>query len=261
MARDAALGDDDAILRHERGEAFGRRERRLEGLEVAVVDADEAAIELQRALGLGLVVHLGDGVHAEGCGLGGQHAGGRIIHGRHDDEDAVGAPGPGLGDLVAVDHEILAQGGEAGGGTGRRQELGCALERGAVREHGEARGAAGLVGLGERRRVEIRPDQPFGWARLFDFRDQREAAGRQFLREGSREWPHRPRGARPGDHVGQRAARGGGRHLFALVGDDLGENVAHACSGPFGSAPIATGGGGRWQSSLRYAKEIAGPGR
>ena len=66
--------------------------------------------ELQRALELGLVVHLDQHVHAERER--------RVLErpravasssARHDDQDAVGAPGARFGHLIGLEHEILAQ--------------------------------------------------------------------------------------------------------------------------------------------------------
>ena len=62
---DAALGDDDAILRHARCQRLGNGEIGDEGLEVAVVDADEPGVECKRAVELGAIMHFGERVHAE----------------------------------------------------------------------------------------------------------------------------------------------------------------------------------------------------
>ena len=78
--------------------------------EVAIVDADQPAVELQGAVELVLVVHLGDGVHAPGLGVGAERAGHHVVDGGHDDQDAVGAQRARLGHLIAVEHEVLAQG-------------------------------------------------------------------------------------------------------------------------------------------------------
>src|SRR5258707_265205 len=61
---DAALARHHAVSRH-RGEAFGDGERGDEGLQVAVVDADEPRFQEQGALHLALVVHFQQHVHAE----------------------------------------------------------------------------------------------------------------------------------------------------------------------------------------------------
>ena len=47
----------------------------LERLEVAIVDADEAAVERNGAIQFVLVVHLGDDVHVPGLGVGAERAG------------------------------------------------------------------------------------------------------------------------------------------------------------------------------------------
>ena len=62
---DAALADEHAILRHQRREPLADGEDRLEGAEVAVVDADQRATQRERARQLGLVVDLDQHVHAE----------------------------------------------------------------------------------------------------------------------------------------------------------------------------------------------------
>ena len=106
---DAALADEQPVGRHQRRQALGHGERRLEGPEVAVVDADERRGEPQRALELRLVVHLDEHVHAERERRLLERL--RLVVGdrRHDDQDAVGAPGARLEDLVGLEHEILAE--------------------------------------------------------------------------------------------------------------------------------------------------------
>ena len=48
-------------------------------------------------------------------------------------------------------------------------------------DFGDAAETAALYNLGEGRRVEIRPDQSFGWRSLFDFSDERVVALRETL--------------------------------------------------------------------------------
>ena len=63
---DAALADDDAVRPGRSGASRSRdRERGLEGVQIAVVDADQPRFQRQRAVELGLVVHLDQRVHAE----------------------------------------------------------------------------------------------------------------------------------------------------------------------------------------------------
>src|SRR5436190_10325229 len=59
-----ALGDHDAVLRHPGCELLGCREVDRQRLEVAVVDADQVAVDRQRALELVAVMHLDQHVHA-----------------------------------------------------------------------------------------------------------------------------------------------------------------------------------------------------
>ena len=65
VAEDAALADQEAVRRNQRGQPLGGFETGLEGAQIAVVDADQPRAQFQRALGLGLVMHLDQHVHAE----------------------------------------------------------------------------------------------------------------------------------------------------------------------------------------------------
>ena len=136
-------------------------ERDLEGAQVPVVDADELGAERQGAVQLRPVVHLDQHVHAEIVSGVDQRAGLVVRDARHDDEDAVGAPGAGLVDLIGLEQEILAQGRQAGGLAGLGEVFGLALERGLVGENGEAGRAALRIGacarLGGSKSARIRP--------------------------------------------------------------------------------------------------------
>ena len=106
---DAALGDDDRVGGNERRQPLADFERGLEGPEVAVVDADQPAFERQRALEFGLVVDLDQHVEAEVVRGLVERARRLVVDRRHDDEDAVGAPGARLQHLIGIEEEILAQ--------------------------------------------------------------------------------------------------------------------------------------------------------
>ena len=107
---DAAFADDDPVRRNLRRQLLRRLEVHFKRLEVAIVDADEAAVELRardparphRALRRWHPCpspsppQRGRGPCASStCGK--------------DDQDAVGAPGARFGDLIGVEHEVLAQ--------------------------------------------------------------------------------------------------------------------------------------------------------
>ena len=70
-----------------------------------------------------------------------------------------------LGHLPGIDQELLAQAGQ-GGRLARGGQVGVgALEARAVGQHRQAGRAAGLVGRGQRRRVEVGADQALATAR------------------------------------------------------------------------------------------------
>ena len=85
-------------------------ERRLEGAEVAVVDADELGVERQRAVELDLVVHLDQRVHPPflrrhraGSGRCRRSTAARMMRMQSAPRRAA------LGDLVGLEQEVLAQ--------------------------------------------------------------------------------------------------------------------------------------------------------
>src|SRR5499426_403536 len=125
----SALADGDAIRRNSRRQAPAGGERRLERLQIAVVDSDEPRAQAQRALELALVVHLQQDVHAERAGARLQVPRHLIVDRGHDDQNAVGAPGPRLRDLVRVVHEVFAQDRQVRRRTGGDEVVSLALER------------------------------------------------------------------------------------------------------------------------------------
>ena len=85
-----------------------------------------------------------------------------VVERGHDDQDAVRVMGAGFGHLIGVEQEILAQHRQAGCRARRHHEIEMALEGGRVRQHGETRRAAGLVGFCQPRRIEIGANEPLG---------------------------------------------------------------------------------------------------
>src|SRR5665213_2742588 len=104
---DAALADQQAIARHQRGQPLAHRERGDERMQVAIVDADEPRAQPESARQLGFVVHLKQHVHAKRDRRILERM--RLIVGNagHDDEDAVGAEGAGLIDLIGLVKDCL----------------------------------------------------------------------------------------------------------------------------------------------------------
>ena len=89
-----AHDDVSGMQRGEPGEGVGVD---VEGLEVAGVDADDARAGVDGAAASSLVVHLDQRGHARATRARSLHADqGVLLQGRHDEQDQVGAVGPGL---------------------------------------------------------------------------------------------------------------------------------------------------------------------
>ena len=109
----------------------------------------------ERALELGLVVHLDERVESE---LGSQvvEAGELLVGERGGDEQhRVGAHQARVADISLPDGEVLAKHGNIDCGPGASEVVGRPAEVVSVGEDREARGPALLVGLRQQRRVEI----------------------------------------------------------------------------------------------------------
>ena len=144
-----------------------------------------------------------------------------VVDARHDDEDAVGAPGARLEDLVGLEQEVLAQAGRPEASRACVRIFGPALERGRVGQHREAGGAALGIGAGEARRIEIGADQALRRARLLDLGDQRRLPCGDAAARWRAAKPRGGRAARARRSISAGGTRGlGGRDLLALVGFD-----------------------------------------
>ena len=110
-AEDAGLGDQQAVRPARpcsRPSVVSQRD--LEGAQVAVVDADQRRLELQRALAARRASCTSTStamsrLRAIGLELG--HL--RVVQAGGDQQDAVGAHRARFVDLVGIDHEVLAQ--------------------------------------------------------------------------------------------------------------------------------------------------------
>src|SRR6516225_437854 len=226
--KDSAFAHDNAARRDPRRQSLAGGERRLEGLEIAVVDADQPRAQAQRAFELVFVVDLQQDVHAERLRGALEILCRAVIERRHDDQDAISPPRPRLSYLIDVVHEILAQDRKLGRGASGDEVFGLALERGRIGEYREASRTPPLVGARQCSCVEISADQAFRGARLLDLGDQGIVAGGERLGDGGDEsaWGRSRSGG--GLDGGEGTGALGSRDLFALVGLDAGENVRHA---------------------------------
>jgi hypothetical protein len=99
-------------------------QRDLEGAQVAVVDAHQRRLQLQRALQFGRVVHLDQHRHVEAARDGSSSAICASSRQAAISRIAVGAHRARLVDLVRVDHEVLAQHRQVAGGARLLQVVG-----------------------------------------------------------------------------------------------------------------------------------------
>ena len=217
--------------RDQRRELLADAERDLEGAQIPVVDADELGAERQRAVEFRPVVHLDQHVHAEIVRRVDQRA--RLLVGdaRHDDEDAIRAPGARLEDLIGLEQEILAQGRQAGRLAGLRS--GIRACPGTTARRSERKGRSRRP---PHRRCARRGGSKSARMRPFEglaFLTSAMRAGRPSARCRSMA-AAKPRGGAAARgatlHLGLRDGRLRGRDLLALIGFDAGENVAHAAS-------------------------------
>ena len=104
---------------------------------------------LERALELGFVMDLGQHIHAPIVGRCFEFAGKPVVDHRHDEQDAIGAPGARFRDLIGIEHEILAQRGKAAHRARGAEIFRRALEGRRIGEDGKAGGAALLIGHGQ----------------------------------------------------------------------------------------------------------------
>ena len=208
-----------------RGQIAGGVQRQLKGLQVAVVDPHQRGFQHQRPVEFFAVMHFDQRIHAVMRGGILQLGGERVIDRGHDDQDAIGPPGAGLGHLIGVIEEILAQSGQGAGRAGGGQKLRRALKRRRIGEDREAGGPPGLIGLGEGGRVKIGADQTFRGAGLLDLGNQAIAPGGHFAAEGGGKATGGGGSAGLGLQPRQGARLFGGGDLFEFIGFDLVENI------------------------------------
>ena len=165
-------------------------------------------------------------VHPELDGTGLEIARQNIVQRRHDEKDAVGAEGARFDDLQRVDHEILAKNRKSDRIARRDEIFRRALEPLPVRQHGQAGGAAVLIGLCQHLGIEILADQTFRRRCLLQLGNQAVAGlrgGFQCLREATN-----GRGGPCRCHqVDTRCGIAERRHFLALAVDDLCQHVFH----------------------------------
>ena len=170
-AQDAAFGDQQPVVRYLLAQRQGRLQIHREGVQVAVVDAEQARAQAQRALQFLGVVDLHQDVES-GLQRARFQLGHRAVFKRgSDQQDAVGSDRSRLEYLPFVDDEILAQDRQVALRPRLRQIVVVALEEPAVGQHRQAGRATRLVGACDGCRIEVRPDHALAGAGLLDLRN------------------------------------------------------------------------------------------
>ena len=107
-ARDAAFGDEDTRGWYQRPQPWRERDVGDQGVQVAVVHADDTRASGQGAFDFGCGVGLDEGLHAARVSQLEQLSQQTIRKCPHDEQDSIRAQFACLQDLVGIDHEVLA---------------------------------------------------------------------------------------------------------------------------------------------------------
>ena len=163
VAIQTAFTDAQAILGHMCRQLFRGSQIRDHGFQIAVINAKQPAFQTHGTVHFVRVMYLNQHIHVPIIRHSLQLARLAIFQRRHDQQDAIGTQSPRLGDLIGLQHEILAQYRQIHGVSRLHQKIVMPLKIRHIREHREAGGAAPLIGLGQGRRIRIRSDQALGW--------------------------------------------------------------------------------------------------
>ena len=236
---DTAFGDNHTVA----GDLFRQRQggvqAGLEGMQVAVVDADQLGVEIHRPLQLFLGMYFHQ--HIAASLLGGVV---ELVHlfirqGRRDQQNGVGPHGPGLEDLPGVDHEVLAQHRQIDRVTCCTQVMLITLEEVLVGEHRQTGRAVFLVAAGNLHRIEIITDHTLAGGGLLDFGDHCRLVVTHPVKQAGNESPGLALVGGHGLQLTQGVVVLADRNFFLLAGNDLVENGACAHNrSPYQSAAV-----------------------
>ena len=148
---DEVVGGLDAALRnlgdasgHARGQFQRSVQVHAEAVQVAIVDADDGAAGVERALQFGGIVHLAQHAESELAGGAVQVFQLRLAERGDDQQHGAGAVGLRFEQLEVVHDEVFAQARQGSGAGGDVEIFQRALEVSLVGEHGERGGAGGF---------------------------------------------------------------------------------------------------------------------
>jgi hypothetical protein len=179
VGAESGFGYGEAML----GDLFDQFERcfhaHSKGLQVAIVDADNAGVRSESAIEFGLRVDLDERLHGKFAAQSEEIAQKRIVERRHNQEETIRIVGTGFPNLPGIKDKILAQSGEGHFLACIAKILERAAEEFTFRENGKRGGAGGFQGFGKGRRVEgIANDAAGGRGRL-EFGDDVESVARK----------------------------------------------------------------------------------
>ena len=202
-------------------------EPRLEGVQIAVVDADQRGLQFERAIEFDGIMHFDEHGHAEVRRDRRQFLHAPRVQRSDDQQDAIGAHRARLVHLIRVEHEIFAQDGQAAGSACAPQIIGAALEKLLIGQNRQASRAMPGIARGDGGRIEIFAQDAAARARLLDFGYHRRLAHRNFRAQGAREVARFGHGRGGDSHGRQRTLRFGRRDLFGLDGEYALQDVRH----------------------------------
>ena len=143
---------------------------------------------------------------------------------RCDQQHGIGTSRPGLEQLIGAENELLAQQGQFHRLPHLDQNVESPLEKGLVRENGEAACTAGGISPGDGHRVKVLADHPFAGAGLLHFCD--DGRLHRSLSQSCQKVPCRRQILDLTLEVLQRHPFAGCIHLTVLGPDDLFKDVS-----------------------------------
>src|SRR3954447_4553400 len=196
----------------------------LEGLQVAVVHADELSSGVHRTPGLLHVLHLDQRAQPDRVGPLDQRDERLLLQRRDDQQHHVGTRRPRLPELVRRDDEVLAQHGYVDPAADRPQVVQAAVEPALLGQHRDRRGATLLVLPGQCGRIGDLGQIARGRAGSLHLGDDRDAV--------TAEHRHRVLGVRLALSLQLQVVQADPRLALREVGTHPGENVvkhSHVC--------------------------------
>ena len=168
---DARFADHRHAVRHARRQLTGAVQIDAQIAQIAVVDADHARFQRDRALQLFFTDHFGQHAHVQAVGHRRQLAVLLVGQHRQHQQDGVGLIVARQVNLIRIDDKVFAQHRLADGFTDQRQEIEAALEVFLVGQHRDRRGEI-FIHRGDLYRIKVLANQPLGRRGLLAFENE-----------------------------------------------------------------------------------------